>query len=180
MKYLIAVPLLAMSLLLMVGCESLPSNATRNDVKDADILGTSHKAANALIAKAGKQLQSGRPVIAASFVSIDNLFQSSSFGRIVSQQVSSQFSNKGFAVVEMLLRKNVYIKSQSGEFLLSREIQNISAEHNAQAVIVGTYAQGRNSLFVTAKVIDAASNIVIASHDYVLPMGPDTSYMLQQ
>lgn len=124
-------------------------------------------------------MQPSRPVIAASFVNIDNLFQSSTFGRMVSQQVVTQFSNKGFTVIEMLLRKNVYIKSQSGEFLLSRELQNISAEHNAQAVIVGTYAQGSRSLFVTAKVIDAVTNIVIASHDYVLPIGPDTSYMLR-
>ena len=173
MKYLIAVPLLAMNLFLMVGCVTLSN-------KDADLLATNHKAADALIAKAGKKLQFGRPVIAASFVSIDNLIQSSSFGRMASQQVSTQFSNKGFSVVEMLLRKNVYIVSQSGEFLLSRELQNISAEHNAQAVIVGTYAQGKSSLFVTAKVIDAENSIVIASHDYVLPLGPDTSYMLEK
>jgi TolB-like protein len=56
----------------------------------------------------------------------------------------------------------IYIKRQSGEFLLSRELQNISAEHDAQAVIVGTCAQGRKSLFVTAKVIDAATSNVIA------------------
>ncbi|MCP5441597.1 MAG: hypothetical protein H6968_00980 [Chromatiaceae bacterium] len=179
MRKLIAVLLLTMGLLLLVGCETVPNNMKREVIADADLLATSHQAAEALITKAGGRLQPSRPVIAASFVNIDNLFQSSTFGRMVSQQVVTQFSNKGFTVIEMLLRKNVYIKSQSGEFLLSRELQNISAEHNAQAVIVGTYAQGSRSLFVTAKVIDAVTNIVIASHDYVLPIGPDTSYMLR-
>jgi TolB-like protein len=79
----------------------------------------------------------------------------------------------------MLLRNNVYIKQRGGEFLLSRELRNISSEHNAQAVIVGTYATGRKNVFVTARLIRANDSVILASHDYSLPVDPDVAFMLR-
>ena len=118
-------------------------------------------------------------MIAATFVNIDDLDKASSFGRIVSKQVSSRITEHGVQVIEMLLRNNVYIKQRGGEFLLSRELRNISSEHNAQAVIVGTYAVGRKNVYVTARLIRAKDSIVLASHDYSLPMDPDVAFMLR-
>ena len=128
--------------------------------------------------KAGTRLDMQRSIAAASFVNIDDLSESSSFGRIVSQQLASRLSSHGFQIIEMLLRKSVYIQQQAGEFLLSRELKNISKEHNVQAAIVGTYAVGKNSVYVTAKIVDSASSIVIASHDYELALGPNTRSLL--
>jgi hypothetical protein len=50
--------------------------------------------------------------------------------------------------------------------------------HNAAAVIAGTYAVGRNNVYVSARLIRAADNLIIASHDYALPLGPDTKALL--
>jgi len=79
----------------------------------------------------------------------------------------------------MLLRKDVYIKQQGGEFLLSREVIALSEVHNAPVVIVGTYAVGKNSVFITAKIIDVRESTIIAAHDYQLPLGPDTKHLLK-
>ena len=147
-------------------------------VTDDDLVGSSHRAADSLIKKAGARLDTQRSIAAASFVNIDDLSESSSFGRIVSQQLASRLSGHGFQIIEMLLRKSVYIQQQAGEFLLSRELKNISKEHNVQAAIVGTYAVGKNSVYVTAKIVDSASSIVIASHDYELALGPNTRSLL--
>jgi hypothetical protein len=62
--------------------------------------------------------------------------------------------------------------------MLSREVQNLSRLHNAAAVIAGTYAVGRNNVYVSARLIRAADNLIIASHDYALPLGPDTKALL--
>jgi TolB-like protein len=148
------------------------------EVTDDDLVGSSHRAADSLIKKAGARLDMQRSIAAASFVNIDDLSESSSFGRIVSQQLASRLSGHGFQIIEMLLRKSVYIQQQAGEFLLSRELKNISKEHNVQAAIVGTYAVGKNSVYVTAKIVDSASSIVIASHDYELVLGPNTRSLL--
>ena len=165
-----------------VGCASDVYRApyeTKPPTPDADIIASSHQAAEALIQESLENLSPSKPLLAASFANIDNLDQTSSFGRIISQQFATAFSNRDFQLVEMLLRKDVYIKQQGGEFLLSREVKALGEVHDAQAVIVGTYAVGRNSVFITAKVIDVQRSTVIAAHDYQLPLGPDTKYLLK-
>jgi TolB-like protein len=170
------VPILLILIVLLVGCTS---PETRKIENDADIISMSHSAAKKLILQSGERL-GPEAIIVASFASIDNLEKSSSFGRIVSQQFASEFSNNGYTIIEMLLRNNVYIARGEGEFLLSRSIQALSMEHNAQAVIVGTYAIGANNVYVTSKVIRASDSMVLASYDFSLPLGPDTDRMLRK
>jgi len=156
--------------LLSVGCAN---KVTRSAVADADIVALSYKAADKLMSESSGKIDMGKAIVAASFVNINNLNDSSSFGRIAAQQLSSRFTQKGYKVAEMLLRNNIYIKERSGEFMLSRAIRNISAAHDAQAVIVGTYAVASANVYVTAKVVRASDSAVLSSHDYVLPLGPD-------
>ena len=165
------------AILALAACETV--GVTQDAVPKADVVGSSHRAADVLIAQAGKTLTPGQAMIAASFVNIDDLEQSSSLGRIVSQQVASRFAEKGYPVVEMLLRHSVYIKQRGGEFLLSRQVRDISNEHDAQAVIVGTYAVGRRNVYVTARLIRSTDNRILASYDYALPRDPDVSYLLR-
>ncbi len=117
-------------------------------------------------------------MILTSFANIDDLTKSSTFGRIVAQQVGSGFSSQGHHVIELLLRDTVYIGVKEGEFLLSRALRDLSVEHDAQAAIVGTYAVGVNNVYVTAKVIRASDSVVLASEDFVLPLGPDMKKMV--
>ena len=165
-------------LLSLAGCEgTLPMPKEEPPV--ADIMGTSYVAADALMRGANTALQPRKPLIAATFVNIDELEQAASFGRIVSRQVASRFTQRGFSVIEMLLRHSVFIKQNGGEFLLSREVRNLSSEHDAQAVIVGTYAVGRKKVYVTARLIRASDSIVLASYDYALPIDTDVAFMLR-
>ena len=46
-------------------------------------------------------------------------------------------------------------------------------------MIVGTYAQSSEMVFVNLKVIQPETNIVLAAHDYVLPLDAMTSSMLK-
>ena len=161
----------------VVGCENLPMPKEEPPV--ADIVGSSHEAADVLIQMAGKALKPGGAVIAATFVDINDLTDSSSFGRTISKQVSSRFAETGIRVIEIQMRNSVYIEQRNGEFLLSRELRSVSTEHNAQAVIVGTYAAGRKNVYVTARLIRAVDSMVLASHDYSLPLDKDVAYMLR-
>jgi len=170
---------LLLTLPLLIACESSPK-IKKHKISDANIVAVIHQVADALLEKSKQSLTTQSPLIIASFVDIDRLDNTSSFGRMVSQQMGSAISSKGYVVKEMLLRKNVYIKQAQGEFLLSRQLRNISSQHNAQAVVVGTYAVGRNSLYATAKIISATSNTILASHDFVLPLGPDVKELLRR
>ena len=164
---------LTVSVLVLAGCQ------TNGPAKDVNMIPISHDAAKKMIFQSKDRLEPGS-LILASFADIDNLENSSTFGRIVAQQIGSVFSSQGYKIIEMLLRGNVYIGKGEGEFLLSRALKDLSAEHDAQAVIVGIYAVGSKSVYVTAKLIQASDSIVLASEDFVLPLGPDLRTLVTQ
>ena len=85
----------------------------------------------------------------ASFVNVNNLEESSSFGRIIAEQITSRFTQLGHKVIELKLRQNsIFIKEGQGEFILSRDVHELSKTYNASAVVVGTYADGGDRLYV--------------------------------
>ena len=146
---------------------------------DINLVASSHKVADELMAAIGDSIRRDKPLLAASFVDVNNLEKTTTFGRIVPQQFLSRFAQSGFSVMEMLLRKNIFIEEQGGEFLLSRAIKEIGESHEAEAVLVGVYAVGKKNLFVTAKIIGTKEGRVLASYDYELPLGPDIMHLLK-
>lgn len=140
---------------------------------DHRMIAAHHDAARYLIRMAGTDLQPNSRLIAASFADVNNLTSSSTFGRMASQQLVSSFVIEGYSFVEMLMRSSVYIDRREGEFLLSRDVADLSAEHNAPVVLVGTYAVGDDNVFVTARLIRTADNVIIASYDYAVPFTRD-------
>ncbi|OQX83654.1 hypothetical protein B6D60_10225 [candidate division KSB1 bacterium 4484_87] len=146
--------------------------------KDADIMNTNYKAADSLIRKLNVKLDKDNPVLVASFVNLDDLNESSTFGRVVSEQIASRLNQKGYSTIELKLRTNIFIKEGSGEFLLSREMAEISTKHRAQAVVVGSYAVASSRVYLTARIINVRNGRVLASYDYNIPIGRNTFKML--
>ena len=135
-----------------------------------------HQAANALL----QQLPgSGSTMIIATLVNVDALDRSSTMGRLVSEQISARFTQAGQRMVEMKFRNNVYISQSQGELMLTREIHELANAHNAQAVIVGSYGESKDYVFINLKVIQPTTNVVLATHDYALPINDDVRVMLR-
>lgn len=61
-----------------------------------------------------------------------------------------------------------------GEFMLSRDLREISRTHNASAVVVGTYADEGDRLYVSARIVRPTDSIVISAADFGIPMQPNT------
>jgi len=163
-------------------------NQTRQEVADVDLVEASYIAADSLIDEARQhgeenlkmtQFDPYKTILVASFVNIDDVQTSSTFGRIIAEQIGSRVSQRGYKVVEMKLRGNVFVQEQTGELLLSREILEISLNHDADAVIVGTYAESKYVVYVTTKLIRASDAVILASHDYSVPVGPNTKNLLK-
>jgi TolB-like protein len=177
---------LALSVLLLAGCSELGINRTPTtnaqptwaDAASDEFIPANQRAADALIEESrkwinhlqGRGLDWSAPIIIATLVNINALEESSGFGRMVAEQISGQFSRRGYSMLEMKFRENVYMKQDVGELLLTREIKQVATNHKAQAVIVGTYAESDRFVFVNLKLIRPADNIVIASHDYAVPV----------
>jgi TolB-like protein len=140
--------------------------------------GVNYNAADSLLSKIQPKLPKSSPILVASFVNIDAMEDSSTFGRVVAEQFASRFKQSNYTTIEMKLRTNVFISEGSGEFLLSRELTEISTKHRAQAVVVGTYAVASKKVYLTARVINVSDGRVLSSYDYDIPISRDVFKML--
>jgi len=179
--------LLLIALLALAGCAT--SNTIGNErsginvevaepVPGNPIIAANYVAANSLISKSKHHLDIEKPIIIATVVDIDDLEKSSTLGRLISEHVSARFSISNFKMIEMKFQNSVYMKRNEGELLLTREIRDIAQNHNAQAVIVGTYSKAATTVFINLKIIRPESNIVISAQDYALSLDKDISKLL--
>ncbi len=131
------------------------------------------------VAMAGNHVAStNAPFIVATLANIDQLEQSSTLGRTISEQIASRMTQTGHSVVELKVRNGVYMKRNEGEFLLTREIREVATSHKAQAVVIGTYAESAMFIHVNLKLVDPATSIILAAHDYTLPLDRQNRSML--
>jgi TolB-like protein len=160
-------------MLLMASFLGCSSTSKKAEIVNLPLIDASYKAAESLMKQAAKhRLDASKPILVASFVSIDHVQHSSTLGRLVAEQIKSRVAQLGYKVIEIKLRDSVFVQEGSGELLLSREILEISQIHNAHAVIVGTYGtipEARQT-FVNTQLIQAQDNVILAAHDFTLPM----------
>jgi len=119
------------------------------------------------------------PLLVATMVDVNDLRVSSPLGRTLSEQISSGAVAAGIDVREIKLRGDVYVREQTGELLLSRELKDIVRVHQAAGVLVGTYAVSRQYVFVNIKLVRADSGQILRSHDYALPLDRDVQRLLR-
>ena len=119
-------------------------------------------------------------MIIASFVDSDDVTSTNGFGRMLSQQFSTQLVDSGYNVVELLLRENVYITEKGGEFLLSRQAKDLSKHYKAHAAVVGTYVVGYDTIFVNSKVVDISTNTILAAYNFTVALDANVKSMLDK
>jgi TolB-like protein len=119
------------------------------------------------------------PVLVATIVNVNDMRRTAPLGRTLSEQYASQMANSGFNVKEMKLRGDVFIREETGELLLSREIKDIARSHNASMVLVGTYSAAANFTYVSLKFVRTEDSRIIRAYDYALPNDKDVSKLLQ-
>lgn len=166
--------------LLLGGCALQPQQDTNYTSVSANaFVAANYRAADALALQLRGKIDGDKPLIMATVVNIDALEQTSMLGRLVSEQLSTRLAQGGMKMLEMKLRNSVYLKRGQGELMLTREIGDVAHTHNAQAVVVGSYAETRDTIFINVKVIQPSTNLVLAGHDYVLAKQATVRSMLQ-
>lgn len=161
------------AVLALAGCSDTPQkkpDPTWEQAGSSPLIHANYKAADFLLAGLPSAVGRTQPLIIATVVNIDNLDQSSTLGRLTSEHLSARFTQAGFRMIELKYRNSVYVKRSQGELMLTREINELAQSHDAQAVIIGTYGQSNDFVFINLKVIQPATNIVLAVHDYALPL----------
>ncbi len=153
-------------------------SAGMSGCRDSNLISSSYDATDMLISQIRPPLVPDQSILVASFVNIDNLEESSTFGRTVSEYIASRLTQNGYKVVEMKLRRSVFMKKDAGEFVLSRDLDEIRTRHNAQSIVLGTYSVAKSVVYISARMVRLSDNTVMASYGYKLSVGKDTRQML--
>ena len=164
------------------GCSTIkPECPESRYMLSGNLVSYGYQIADQLINNLNQPINKNNSVIVATIVNINNLEESSTFGRILSEYISSRFSQRGYKVCEMKFRQNsIFIGKEKGEFVLSRNIRDVSKEHNASAVVVGTYAESHEGIYVSARTVNPSDNTIISSCDYALKIGQKAQNILSK
>lgn len=172
-KHLLLLPLL----IIITGCSQL--NCTRlEDLLGGptDLVSFSYKIADSLTSRALPPLiprHPDMPVVVTTFVNNNDLTQTSNFGRLLQEHISSRLVQNGYTVREMKVSNTLSIEPKSGETILSRDLTKLEAGLNSQAILVGTFSHVNRVLYISARLVNPVNNNVIASDDYKLCMDDD-------
>lgn len=147
--------------------------------REANLVRANHEAADELMTMAALSLDKARPILVASLMDVGDLTSTSRFGRITADMLASRLAQQGYTVLEIKLdRENLYTLTGTGEMLLSNALRNLSSSVGAQAVLIGTYAPASERVFVSAKLVRASDNVILAAQDYSLPHGRDVAALI--
>lgn len=161
----------------LAGCSTMGGNMQEAE-PEPDLPELAQAAAEQMVAS-NPDITRYSPMIAATFVSIDNLSQSSTLGRIGSEIMASALGRQGMQVREVKMRDSLFIEENVGELILSRTVQRLSAQHDARSILMGTYAQGQDYVYISARVVRSSDAMVLGSADFKLKLNNNTRSLLE-
>ena len=174
--------LVILTTLLLSACAQLNHDYRYVNYSSEDFIHKNYDAADSLSIQLKERKAENEPtvspVIVLSIVNMNQLNKTSAFGRLISEQLSARMSQLKYNVVELKLRNDILVKNNQGEFLLTREIRDIADSVNAQAVLVGTYAENTNDVYVNLKIVRPSNNVVLAGYSYAIPKAANIKGML--
>jgi len=119
------------------------------------------------------------PIGVTTFVNVDDLYSSSTFGRMVGEQLMSELAMKGFDVIELRHTDVLQFLDRGGEFALSRDAGMVRPERNLAGVVVGTYVTSPERVYVNARLIDPSSSVVLSAGSVEMSKTPELAKLLR-
>lgn len=118
-------------------------------------------------------------VVVCTFVDINNLQRTSSFGRYVAGQLMNELQRYAFEVIDMRKSLSVVVQEKRGEFGLSRNPDEIPSAHEARAMLTGTYLVGDKEIIVNASIVDNRGGELLSGTTVIFPRNALGNWMLQ-
>lgn len=120
----------------------------------------------------------GAVALPVSFVNLDDMNQSSSFGRYVAEQLFYEFNQRGFPVREYRIPGNISLREKEGEFYLSRALGEMGVATSGTVIVAGTYYYDPQAVFVNARLLRPSDGRVLRTANMVLQNNSLTRRML--
>ena len=161
-------------ILFLNGCSFFNETRFENSLgKDVNLVKFSNDIADDLLSRSFPPLiprQQNMAILTTTFVNNNNLQETSHFGRLLQDNIGSRFVHRGYTVNEIRLRDELLIQQNSGETMLSRDLNLLQKTQNAQAVLLGTISHAQRTMYITARLVNPSDSTIIASKNYRLYM----------
>lgn len=130
------------------------------------------KLAKQLLAHASEEIADQYKVAVSTFVNLNNLYRTSALGRYLSEQLMGELQTAGIDVIDLRRTPSIMVSRTHGVYALSRDMDELSFVHSAQATLVGTYTVAAKQLFINARLLRNRDSRVLASASLMLPLNP--------
>lgn len=127
---------------LAIGTSGLVGGCRRVKIRRKDsinVVEENYDAVDVMLKASREDLPKGCKILTATFVDLDDVTNASPLGRLLGETASARLTQRGHTVVNMKIRRDSVAINADGEFLLSRDARQLSADYDAKAVLVGTY-----------------------------------------
>ncbi len=163
---------------LLVGCVGPRSGGTAS-VATPDFFGFSEYLAEQLVANSTTAVQ-GEKVILATMVRLDDLYDTSSFGRVMTESLATSLFRHGFRVAEVRKAPSLFVKGGQGEFFLTRDVALMAQSQEVQAIVTGTYTLTPTTVIINVRLLEAASEEVLSVAGMELQRSHTINYLLTE
>lgn len=109
-----------------------------------------------------KKMSTRKPVLVTSFVRLNQLKKTTEFGRVISESLINELSNRGFNIIEYRGQMAVSINDE-GEYFITRKPHKLKDKVPSTYVVVGTYSRQMGRIILNARVIDNITGKIITS-----------------
>ena len=103
-----------------------------------------------------------RPTVVSSFASLDNLTETSAFGRLVGEHLMHELYVRGWQINDIRLSRELIIGAD-GELAVSRDIKRLRSSVPAANIVTGSYTTSSDGILLSVRVIDFGTGQVISS-----------------
>jgi TolB-like protein len=158
---------------------------------DADYTQTAYNAISHMLATArpsqGNEdmaahatFDSTRPVMYSTTVNLNDYDKTTNFGRLMAEALATALTQHWEnEVINMNLRQgSVPIIPRQGEFMLSRDMNELATGFNVGAVLLSTYTIAIDKVYVNVELVNVHHNSQVAAVMFDIPLGPRTAALL--
>jgi hypothetical protein len=174
MKRALWLPVLVCGLAMLCGCGAKPSPyrtvlpTDPNFVAAQELRLKVREMADQLLAGMPNEALNGFAALPTSFVSQDDFSRSSPFGRYLAEALIYEFNQRGFPVREYRVDGTITMNEATGETALTRKGKVATAKIRGNALLVGTYHQDPDVIFVNARLVRSSDGIVLRTAQVML------------
>jgi hypothetical protein len=162
------------------GCASTFRFFRAQTYLNTDLIEASHDATDELKDQLCRKIPKGSLIVVSTLLNVKkNPNETSSFGRIISDQIATSLQNSGYQIIALDLPIDLFTMEEGGELLLSEEDKALLRRYNAAIMVGGVYAPGKQNTYVTLRAVNRFTKHVIAATDFSVVQGPDVKTLLK-